>query len=433
MTYKQAQEFITKASKAGIVLGLESIKELLNELGNPQDDLKFVHIAGTNGKGSTLAFLSTILETAGYKTGRYISPTVKKYLERIQINRKNISENDFVSGIQKIKDAINNMLGKGLNHPSVFEIETALGFLYFKEQKCDIVIMETGMGGVTDATNIIKNTLVSIFTSVSRDHMDFLGDTIEDLTNAKVGIIKKNTHVVFGNLPNESISIIKEKSKIFDNPIHQINKNDIIIQNPHDKYTQVFDFQHVKEIKLNMIGKHQIENASLAIMASWVLREHGFAISDGQIKDGLRNTEWFARMTVVKKENPIIIIDGAHNEDSVRVLAKTLKELFPKEKISGIMGVFKDKEVEVMLHEIKSVLSDLHTISLPEKKRTLTAEALAELAVTIGIKAKSHETTESALNAALKNTDVLVAFGSFSYLNEIAELTKGSSIKNKKA
>jgi len=263
--------------------------------------------------------------------------------------------------------------------------------------------------------------------------MDFLGDTIEDLTNAKVGIIKKNTHVVFGNLPNESISIIKEKSKIFDNPIHQINKNDIIIQNPHDKYTQVFDFQHVKEIKLNMIGKHQIENASLAIMASWVLREHGFAISDGQIKDGLRNTEWFARMTVVKKENPIIIIDGAHNEDSVRVLAKTLKELFPKEKISGIMGVFKDKEVEVMLHEIKSVLSDLHTISLPEKKRTLTAEALAELAVTIGIKAKSHETTESALNAALKNTDVLVAFGSFSYLNEIAELTKGSSIKNKKA
>lgn len=422
VNYTEARQYIEEAAKLGITLGLDSIKNLLNELGNPQDDLKFVHIAGTNGKGSVLAYISTIMEVAGYKTGRYISPTVQSYRERIQINSVNIPRNDFALQLSKIKTAIKGLLARGLPHPSVFEIETALGFLYFKQENCDIVVMETGMGGLTDATNVIQNTLLAVFTSISRDHMEFLGDTIAVLTREKAGIIKADSHVVFGKLPPESKEIIKTTSERFKNPIHMANLNEVSIQKSEHRFTQLFSYKGLEDIVIHLLGTHQIENATLAIEAVRALQGQGFDITDDQIKRGLAKTRWFARVTVVKENDPVIIIDGSHNQDAVRALAKTLADLFPTEQITGVMGVFKDKEIKEMLAVIQPIMSSIHTISLPDERRTVTAEELKHYVLEAGIKAQSHDTFLAALNAAKKDAEVIVIFGSLSYLGNVLKV-----------
>ena len=417
MTYQAARDYINEASKSGITLGLDGIKNLLAELGNPQADLKFIHIAGTNGKGSVLAYVSTILETAGYKTGRYISPTVQTYRERIQINRTNISKTDFCEGVATIKKAIDKMIEQGKNPPSVFEIETSLGFLYFKKQACDIVVMETGMGGATDATNVISNTLACIFTTVSRDHTEFLGDSIADLTQAKAGIIKPGAQLIIGKLPEESQRLIKALAQPFGNTLHVPEWDDIVIQK-QSLFTQTFSYQQMSEITIHLLGGHQITNAILAIEAIKSLKAHGIHITDTQIKAGLSATKWFGRISVIQKENPIIIADGAHNQEAIKALAQTLKNHFPNKKIKGIMGVFKDKEIDAMLAEIKPVISEIHAIDLPDVTRSLKAEDLAKHLMQANIITSVHESLEMAMESVITSADVVVVFGSLSHLND---------------
>ena len=196
MTYEEARAFIDDTAKYGYVLGLDTERELLRRLGNPQDDLKFVHIAGTNGKGSTLAYISTILKEAGYKVGRYISPTIFDYRERIQVNEEYISEEAVARLADSVEAAGQAMLAEGLHHPTAFEVETAMAFLYFKEKQCDLVVLECGMGGMTDATNVVKTTVISVFAEIGMDHMGFLGNTVEEIAAVKAGIIKPGTIAV---------------------------------------------------------------------------------------------------------------------------------------------------------------------------------------------------------------------------------------------
>ena len=196
MNYTEARVYLDEISKYGSVLGLESMKELLDRLGNPQDDLKFIHISGTNGKGSVLAYLSTVLSGAGYRTGRYISPTLFSYRERIQVDQEYIEKDALARHVTKIAAAVEDMKTAGLAGPTAFEIETALAFLYFKEKHCDIVTLETGLGGLLDATNVIRTPVIEVIASISMDHMDCLGDTLEKIAQQKAGIIKPNTLVV---------------------------------------------------------------------------------------------------------------------------------------------------------------------------------------------------------------------------------------------
>ena len=196
MNEKEAMAFIEETAGYGIVPGLDSIRELCRRLGSPQKDLKFVHIAGTNGKGSVGAYISSVLKAAGFKVGRYISPVIFSYRERIQVNDRNITVKALCQGMERIKDICEEMAGEGLPHPTPFDIETALGFLYFQEKCCDIVVLETGMGGLLDSTNIVENTLAAVFASISRDHMKFLGNTLEEIAAQKAGIIKKGCSVV---------------------------------------------------------------------------------------------------------------------------------------------------------------------------------------------------------------------------------------------
>ena len=190
MTYEEARAFIDDTARYGAVLGLDSVTELMRRLGNPQDELKFVHIAGTNGKGSTLAYISTILKEAGYRVGRYVSPTIFDYRERIQVNEEYITREGVARLAGQVREACEQMVQAGFSHPTTFEVETAMAFLWFREMNCDIVVLECGMGGLTDATNVVKTTLVSVFAEIGLDHMGFLGDTIEEIARVKAGIIK---------------------------------------------------------------------------------------------------------------------------------------------------------------------------------------------------------------------------------------------------
>ena len=213
MTYKEARVYLDEVSKYGSVLGLDTIRGLLRELGNPQDDLKFIHIAGTNGKGSVLAYTSTILSEAGYRTGRYVSPTVVSYLERIQIDGKWIPEDEFAELVEEVKKAIARMEARGEASPTVFEAETAVAFLYFREKRCDLVVLETGLGGLLDATNIVKNTELAVFASISRDHMGFLGETLEEIAANKAGIIKPGCTVVTSLQKPEVMAVLGGKAR----------------------------------------------------------------------------------------------------------------------------------------------------------------------------------------------------------------------------
>ncbi|MDE6939166.1 MAG: bifunctional folylpolyglutamate synthase/dihydrofolate synthase, partial [Lachnospiraceae bacterium] len=220
MTYKEARVYLDNLSKYGSVLGLGTIQKLLCELGNPQDDLKFIHIAGTNGKGSVLAYTSTILSKAGCKVGRYVSPTVISYLERIQVDGMWISEDAFARLTARVREAIARMESAGEKSPTVFEIETAIAFLYFKEQDCDLVVLECGLGGETDATNIVENTLVAVFTPISRDHTGILGDTPGEIAAVKAGIIKPGCIVVTSAQEPEVMQVLRDRAGQLDCPLH---------------------------------------------------------------------------------------------------------------------------------------------------------------------------------------------------------------------
>ena len=213
MNYEEARVYLEEASKYGSVLGLDNMRHLLEHLGNPQDSLKFIHISGTNGKGSVLAYLSTILTAAGYRVGRYISPTLFSYRERIQVNEERIEKEALARHVSAIAEAIKDMEEKNLGNPTPFEIETALSFLYFQEKNCDLVVLETGLGGALDATNVIKTTVMEIITPISMDHMAFLGDTLEKIAVQKAGIIKPHTAVVCGPQEAEARSVLEETAR----------------------------------------------------------------------------------------------------------------------------------------------------------------------------------------------------------------------------
>ncbi|HKM03181.1 MAG TPA: folylpolyglutamate synthase/dihydrofolate synthase family protein [Lachnospiraceae bacterium] len=420
MNEKQAMEYIEKTNQIGSILGLESIRELLIRLGNPQDELKFVHIAGTNGKGSTLAYISTILRVSGYKVGRYISPTIVSYYERIQINERPIAKTKFASYLEKISLIINDMVEDGLSHPTSFEIETALGFLYFRDKKCDIVVLETGMGGALDATNIIKNTIATVFASISMDHMQFLGNTLEEIAKNKVGIIKDGCYVITTSQEKSVMKCLQDESKIHGCTF--LLSDYLSLKKVKSKINkQTFTYEGFKELEISLNGRHQIENATLAISCIKALNLYGFKISEESIRKGLKETVWNGRFSVIG-EKPIFIVDGAHNEDAAKRLAESIAFYFTNRKIIYIMGVLKDKEYVKIIEQTYSYAEQIITVTIPNNPRGMQAYDLAkeikEFHNCVTVADSLQEAVEMSYLLADKNT-VIVAFGSLSYLGEL--------------
>lgn len=417
MTYEEAQEYTKTISKTGSILGLASIKKLMQELGNVQDKLPVVHIAGTNGKGSTGAFLSGALIQAGYRVGRYTSPAVFSPFEVWQINGTDISIEDYTSTLSQVKNACDIMISKGMPQPTVFEVETALAFLYFYRQKCDYVLLETGMGGSTDATNIIKKPLCSVLTSISMDHMKFLGDSITEIAEAKAGIIKAGCPAVTILQEPKVMQVIYRAveaagTKLWTADFHMLTN----VEKTPEEIS--YDAPQTGRVRIRMTGECQLENSYLALT---VLKEV-LHIGTWDILSGLYRAVWRGRFEVLKNK-PLFIIDGAHNEDAAVKLRKTLQNYFTNRRITYIIGVLADKEHDKMLREMLPLAWRIYTVT-PHHPRALDGKLLAEEARKYHKAVEYCISVESAAAHALSASgpdDVIVAFGSLSYLKEVRE------------
>lgn len=432
LSEKETEDYIREIQKSGSILGLESIRELMKELEEVQDELSVIHVAGTNGKGSVCAMLESVLTEAGYRVGKYTSPAVFQPEECYRINGKNISKPEFAEVISRVKAACDRMLERGLSQPTVFEVETAAAFLYFYRKNCDIVILETGMGGATDATNIIRKSLVSVLTSVSRDHMGFLGETLEEIARVKAGIIKEEGNVVAGSVTDGVHEVIDEicrerKASVVYTDIRQVENIRI------SDYRLCFHHAQLGEIKLKLMGKYQVQNALCAIETIQQLVKQGYHISAEQLKQGLARTEWEGRFSCLCEE-PLFIMDGAHNEAAAQELRETLEMGFTKCKIIYIIGVLADKEHEKMLRCMLPLAEKVFTIT-PHNPRAMAGEDLAKEArkyhKDVTFVPKIEEAVELALKAAEKEKGMVLAFGSLSYLGEVKNALKEIKIHDR--
>ena len=410
MNYTEAREYLDNVSASGIILGLDSIRALMEELDNPQDDLRIVHIAGTNGKGSILSYTKNILMDARYRVGCYSSPSVFGYLERFQIDGEWMAESEFPELVQKVKDAADPMTAKGLNHPTVFELETAIAFEYFKERNCDYVMLETGMGGDLDSTNVIKRPLVCAFASISMDHIGILGNTLREIATCKSGIIKPGAAVVTGPQDSEAMEVLETAAESMG---CRITRTEDCIRKEHTTEGQTFLYKG-REYFIQLLGRHQLRNAAVAIEVASALQRTGAAVTEENIRNGLAKTRWPGRLEIIRKDSKIWILDGAHNAAAAECLAETLRECWPDTKFTAVTGVFRDKEYSKIAAILSGVLHHAICIDLPEVDRSLPKEELAAVYEKVGVKSNVSDSIETAIKEA--TSDAVLVTGSLSLL-----------------
>ncbi len=413
MTYKEALEYMKGLSKRGIHPGLEGIKGLCDALGNPEKNLKIIQVAGTNGKGSTSLFLSEILKAAGYKTGLFTSPAVFDKRETIRVNGKNISEADFAGAATAVAEA-NTMFA------TAFEVETAMALLYFSKKKCDFAILEAGLGGRFDATNVSESNVLSLITPVGFDHMGFLGDTLTLIAENKAGVIKSNSLCVSAPQKPEVIEVLEAESKNGKTRLSVLDTN--LLKNVKRSFSgTTFSFGSLKNLKILMAGTRQPENAALAIMGAKALSEAGYKIPEKAIYKGLEAAILPGRFEKIG-ERPLFFIDGAHNEPAALYLKECIETYFPKKEIVYIMGMFNDKDCDTVASITAPLAKSVITVSLPNKERTLSAIELAETVKKYNPMVSAADSIEEAVELArlMAGTDsVIVAFGSLSFLSEV--------------
>lgn len=425
MNYREAVQYIEQLRPLGIVMGLETTRRMCARLGNPQDKLKFVHIAGTNGKGSTLAYISNIMMAAGYRTGCYSSPAVREYRERFQVNGRMITQSGFCKYLEQVRAAAQAMEAEGLPGPTVFEAETLVAFLFFLDKQCDIVVLETGLGGALDTTNVVENTLAAVFSSISMDHMAILGDSLDEIASAKAGIIKNKCYVISVKQSPEVMKALRHVSSAKKGRFLTAD----VSRAKNVKYgveKQSFDYDKLKNLEISMPGQYQIENAVLAVETALALGRCGFKVPEEKIREGLLRTKWRGRFDVLAKR-PLFIADGAHNEDAAKKLAESIRFYFTNRKIIYIMGVLKDKEYDKVIRNTFALASHIITVTPPAGDRALSALELAQEARMYHSAVTAADSVQEAVEIAYllagKDKDaVIIAFGSLSYLGELMDI-----------
>ncbi len=421
MNYNNALDFIHSLSKFGSKPGLDTISELTKRIGNPQQSLKFVHVAGTNGKGSITTLLASILRASGYKTGAYISPFVDHFCERISVNGQAIPESDLTRLIEKISVVCDDMVKDGFSHPTEFEVITAAAFLYFKNIGCDYVILEVGLGGRLDATNIIDSPLCSVITSISFDHMSVLGNTLAEIAKEKCGIIKKGCPcVVYPEQESEVFEVIKAYCEKMNSDIHIAKMPEIFDISLNGTY---FSYEGYERLCMPLIGRHMAKNAATALCCVDVLRKSGIDIPENAVYEGFSALKHPGRMEKIS-EKPLIITDGAHNISGMKAFYDSVTTLFEGKKISFIMGMLKDKEYKEAVEMIADIPERFITVSVPSP-RTLSADELAFEVKKHRSDVISAESIEDALTNALQiKPDVVCIFGSLYLLGEFKKFVK---------
>lgn len=445
MDFLTAKNYVDSLNKFGSVLGLDNIFKLLEKLNNPQDKLNVIHVAGTNGKGSTITYIESILCTANYTTGKYTSPVVFDYLEKYQINGKNISESEFVDAFVRVKYAYEQCVNEG-STPTIFEFETAMAFVIFEIAGVDVAIIETGMGGDTDATNVFAKVLLSVITSISMDHMAFLGNTIEEIASHKAGIIVKDCPVVANALDERVLEVIKQNAVLNNSKVYESYAANACGTDDEMGIIEQYDYystNHNKKfdnITTKMIGSYQRENIALAIESILALNNEYslmFNITDKEIAVGIENAKLKGRFEKINM-CPDIYIDGAHNPDAVYKLKETILKLKSKKKYNKIifvMGVLADKDYEKECELIAAEADNIYTVT-PNNARGLDGKELKDTISKYNEKVEFIDDisklkdiiySESNKNNELldcKDDNLVVAFGSLSYLSDFRKIIK---------
>ncbi len=419
MTYEEALTYIHSVIWRGKRIGLGRITKLLGEMGNPEKELKFVHVAGTNGKGSTASMTASVLREAGYHTGLFISPFIHVFNERMQIDGEMISDGELVELTTYIRGLAEQMEDK----PTEFELITALAFEYFKRNCCEIVVLEVGLGGEMDSTNVIPTPEVAVITALGLDHTKELGDTIEDIAKAKAGIIKEGGQVVFYG-QNPQAQVIVEEAAAKKHCCLTIPEYDALEEGEKDLTGQTFSYKGYENLRISLLGTYQLYNACVVIETVKALRRQGWEINDSAIRHGLEHSQWTGRFEKIS-ENPLIFVDGSHNPHGIKATAASLRTYFPQGGITFLVGVLADKDAVHMMEELPQMASSFITVT-PPSMRAMDSAALAEMLRTMTDKpvqaASSVEEGCAMAVGAAGEDGVVCAIGSL-YL--VGDVTRG--------
>ena len=397
MTYEQAMERINSLLRFGVKPGLERIRLLLSRLGNPQDSLRFVHVAGTNGKGTTCALVSSVLRQAGYRTGLYTSPYVTEFRERFQIDGEMIPKEELVALVEHIVPIAEEISQAG-EPVTEFELVTAIALVWFAQRRCDVVVLEVGLGGRFDATNIIAAPLVAVIASISLDHTAVLGDTLEQIAFEKCGIIKQGGDVVL--YPDQAAGVIETVRRIAQERGARlwIPELDELREERADIHGTDFSYRGIR-LHIPFLGEHQEKNAATALTALQVLRQKGFALSDEAVQKGFAQAVLPARMEVLG-EKPLVLLDGGHNPGCAEALAQALERFLPGVPITAVMGLMRDKDSNTALHRLAPCFTRILTVQ-PNNPRALSAQELAEVARRYCPQVQAMPSVEDACRQAL--------------------------------
>ncbi|MBS5027397.1 MAG: bifunctional folylpolyglutamate synthase/dihydrofolate synthase [Clostridiales bacterium] len=420
MDFLEAQNYLEKVrSQKGIVLGLDTMRHLMAKLNNPQDKVKFIQVAGTNGKGSTAAYLTSILSEAGIKVGRYTSPAVFSSTEQYFACGSCISESEYAKGVTAVAEAAASLDGET---PTAFEQETALAFWYFAQKGCELAILEAGLGGDMDATNIVTTTVCSIITSISMDHCRILGNKISEIAAHKAGIIKPGAPVICIEQKEDAMEPIRAAAKAADTPLYEVHRDEVR-QIFSDKRESIVFFREFENLHLKMLGSCQPENAALAVQAASVL-SRSYPIEKKHIYDGIEKTRWGGRFEL-HSGSPDIILDGAHNPDGIRRLRESVNQMFGAVPICYVCGVLADKDYEKEIEILFGRASNVFTVTPPSPRAMKSTDLKAAIKKRFSqlkvISFDSEDGIEKAMEAAVSQNNPVVVCGTLTILARVKE------------
>ena len=418
---------IHEFNRFGMVLGLDRMEELLRRLGNPQDDLKVIHVAGTNGKGSVSKYLEEGLSACGYKMGLYTSPYIETFNERIRYDGADISDEDLEYYGQKVVSAAEAMVADGLDSPTEFEVVTAIAFLYFADRQADITILEVGLGGIGDSTNVVKSPLASVITSISYDHMAQLGSSLAEIAVNKAGIIKTGCPVIANVPQRDAAKIIARKAYAMGSRLYDISgiRAAVSDETPFSQKVSMELYEKsYSDVEISMVGRHQAENLKTALATLEILRKSGAVKLDREaLYEGLKRARQPGRFEVIS-EDPLVIIDGAHNEAGAQALQETMAQHFAGKKILFVAGILADKEIDSIVKFLTKI-TDHIIVTEPDNPRKLAAEKLAEHVADFGVAAEAVSDVEAAVHRAKEladGYDVILFAGSLYLIGDVRRL-----------
>ena len=423
MDFLEAQNYLEKVrSQKGIVLGLDTMRHLMAKLNNPQDKVKFIQVAGTNGKGSTAAYLTSILSEAGIKVGRYTSPAVFSSTEQYFACGSCISESEYAKGMTAVAEAAACLDGET---PTSFEQETALAFWYFAQKGCELAILEAGLGGDMDATNIVTTTVCSIITSISMDHCRILGNKLSEIAAHKAGIIKPGAPVICIEQKEDAMETIHAAAKAADTPLYEVHRDEVR-QIFSDKRESIVFFRELENLHLKMLGSCQPENAALAVQAASVLSRI-YPIEKKHIYDGIEKTRWGGRFEL-HSGSPDIILDGAHNPDGIRRLRESVNQMFGAVSICYVCGVLADKDYEKEIEILFGRASEVLTVTPPSLRAMKSTDLKAAIKNRFSqlkvIAFEGNDDIEKAMEAATSQGNPVVVCGTLTILARVKEWMK---------